>query len=121
MGNRTALLIRCSKEEADKIRAEAERERRTVSGYVLNVLARVLTVEESLYAKLYRFQDVNRTLSRIPLRAPGPRTTVLVRCTIEEAKQIRMAAKRRQASISGFISHSLRRFWEVAKGRPTPP
>ena len=31
---RTALLVRCSREEAEKIRAAAERERRTVSGYV---------------------------------------------------------------------------------------
>ena len=35
---RTALLVRCSREEAENIRAAAERERRTVSGYVLNVV-----------------------------------------------------------------------------------
>jgi uncharacterized protein (DUF1778 family) len=35
---RTALLIRCSKEEAEKIRDAAERERRTLSGYVLNTI-----------------------------------------------------------------------------------
>ena len=35
---RTALLIRCSREEAEKIREMAKRERRTVNGYVLNVV-----------------------------------------------------------------------------------
>lgn len=39
---RTALLIRCSREEAERIRNAARRERRTVSGYVLNaVLTRI--------------------------------------------------------------------------------
>jgi hypothetical protein len=43
---RTALLIRCSREEADKIRKAAKRERRTVSGYVLNaVLRRIVYLE----------------------------------------------------------------------------
>lgn len=39
---RTALLIRCSRAEADKIREMALRERRTVSGYVLHaVISRI--------------------------------------------------------------------------------
>jgi uncharacterized protein (DUF1778 family) len=44
---RTAFLIRCSREEAEKIRAAAKRERRTVSGYVLNaVLSRIAYSEQ---------------------------------------------------------------------------
>ena len=35
---RTALLMRCSWEEAETIRATAKRERRTVSGYVLHAV-----------------------------------------------------------------------------------
>jgi hypothetical protein len=31
---RRAVLIRCSREEAEKIRAAAKRERRSVSGYM---------------------------------------------------------------------------------------
>ena len=43
----TALLIRCSREEAEGIRAAAKRERRTVSGYVLHgVLSRMALREE---------------------------------------------------------------------------
>jgi uncharacterized protein DUF1778 len=39
---RTALLIRCSIEEAEKIREAAKRERRTLSGYVLHaVMSRI--------------------------------------------------------------------------------
>ena len=35
---RTALLIRCTQQEADAIRAAARAERRTLSGFVLNAL-----------------------------------------------------------------------------------
>jgi uncharacterized protein (DUF1778 family) len=46
---RTALLIRCSREEADRIRSAAKRERRTVSGYVLNaVMSRLVSREKLL-------------------------------------------------------------------------
>ena len=39
---RAALLIRCSREEAEKIRETAKHQRRTVSGFVLHaVLSRV--------------------------------------------------------------------------------
>jgi hypothetical protein len=34
----TALVIRCSREEAEKIREMAKRERRTLSGYLLNAV-----------------------------------------------------------------------------------
>lgn len=43
---RTALLIRCSKEEAEKIRAAAKRERRTLSGYVLHVVLNRIANQE---------------------------------------------------------------------------
>ncbi len=39
---RTALLLRCSEEEAKAIREAAHRERRTISGFILNsVLNRI--------------------------------------------------------------------------------
>ncbi len=54
---RTALLIRCSQEEAEKIRAAAKRERRSLSGYVLHtVLNRITNQEKSrAYAPARRF------------------------------------------------------------------
>jgi hypothetical protein len=41
---RTALLIRCSAEEADLIRQAATVERRTISGYILNCIMRRIAV-----------------------------------------------------------------------------
>lgn len=120
MAQRTALLIRCSVEEARKIRAEAELETRTVSGYVLNIMARALRIDDKLAAIIHD-SNLNRTLARLPLRVPGPRTAILVRCSMDEAKKIRAAAARRDATISGFVLHSLRSAWRVAAGRPTPP
>ena len=35
---RTALLVRCSEEEAEMIREAAKRERRTISGFILNAV-----------------------------------------------------------------------------------
>ncbi len=35
---RTALLVRCSEEEAEAIREAAKRERRTISGFILNAV-----------------------------------------------------------------------------------
>jgi uncharacterized protein (DUF1778 family) len=40
---RSAVLIRCTRREADLIRAAARRERRTVSGYVVNAVIERLT------------------------------------------------------------------------------
>jgi uncharacterized protein (DUF1778 family) len=50
--NRTALLIRCSLEEAQQIRTAARREHRTVSGYVLNCLQQKLKIEAAVQRKL---------------------------------------------------------------------
>jgi len=49
---RTALLIRCSKEETEKIQTAAKRERRTLSGYVLHtVLSRISNQERRGYIR----------------------------------------------------------------------
>jgi hypothetical protein len=44
-GKRTALLIRCSVEEAKAIRAAAQKADRTISSYVLRVLRSRLNIE----------------------------------------------------------------------------
>src|SRR5215467_11034181 len=121
MANRSALLICCSVEEAQKIRREAQFEHRTVAGYVLNILSRALRLEERLAAQLNSFQRLNRVLARTPIRAPGKRTAILVRCSVDEASRIRIAAIRRDATISGFVLHCLKRNWDLNLGRPTPP
>jgi len=121
MGARTALLICCSLEEAQKIRREARFEHRTVAGYVLNILARALRLEERLAAQLSSFQRLNRVLARTPTHTLGQRTAVLVRCSVDEANRIRVAAKRRDTTVSGFVLHCLKRNWDINLGRPTPP
>jgi len=45
---RTSVMIRCSREQAEKIRAAARRERRTVSGYVLNAVMNHIDSQEKL-------------------------------------------------------------------------
>lgn len=51
--HRTALLIRCTDEEAQLIRHAAKKERRSISGYVLN-------------AVLQRIANKNSMLQRMP-------------------------------------------------------
>ena len=55
-GPRTALLIRCSTEEASRIRAAARRKRMTVNGYVLDALSRNWRVHEHLQERLEQFR-----------------------------------------------------------------
>lgn len=42
---RTALLIRCTVEEAETIRDAAKRERRTVSGFILHAVMNRITIQ----------------------------------------------------------------------------
>ena len=46
--SRTALLIHCSQEEADRIREAAKRERRTISGFVMNAVMSRFEIESRL-------------------------------------------------------------------------
>lgn len=119
MAGRTALLICGSAEEAQKIRSEAGFERRTVAAYVLNILMRAITLEEPFAAQLNPFQRLNRVLARAPMRAPGRRTAILVRCSVAEASRIRAAASRRDMTVSGFVLHSLKRNWNINLGTHT--
>jgi len=93
-------------------------EHRTLSGYVLNIVMRTVTFEENLFTSLPRFQQTNPLLPWQPTRSAEPRATMLLRCSTDEATRIRAAAKRRRATISGFVLHTLRRSWLVTKGFP---
>jgi uncharacterized protein (DUF1778 family) len=118
---RTALLVRCSTDEAASIRAEAEKQRRTISGYVLQVMIRAIDIEDRLFAKLTGFRSTNQMMSRRALIAPGARTAILVRCNVDEAGRIREAARRRDLPINGFILRALKRVWAVdTNPRPAP-
>lgn len=100
------------------------RERRTISSYTLNILMRAVRLDESLirmrganvsadpYAGVLELYGLNVALSRRP---PGPRTTMLIWCSAQESRRIRAAAKRRDATISGFVLHTVRSFWKRRK------
>lgn len=112
---RAALLINCSAKEAQTIHEQAELQHRTVSSYMLNIVWRTLELEEKIFAEFKRLQSLKTS------RPPGPRTTILLRCSVEEAKRIRAAAKRRQTTINGYVLHTLGRSWKVADGFREPP
>lgn len=108
---RTALLIRCSKEEAERVRIEAEKQRRTISGYVLQIMGRAIEIENRLLAKIDPYNAVNQVFSRKSLIGAGPRTAILVRCSVLEAERIREVARRRDLPINAFVLQALRRSW----------
>jgi uncharacterized protein (DUF1778 family) len=117
MSERTALLINCAETQARTIREQAELQRRSVSGYVLHIVMRAIGFERSLVARLpRRLKSIRSSASR----PAAPRTTILVRCSVEEAKQIRTAAKRRDETISGFVLRTLARSWKATSGIAWP-
>jgi uncharacterized protein (DUF1778 family) len=119
--SRTALLIRCTTEEAERIRTEAQKERRTLGGYVLNAMMSTLQTEDTLFARLTDYRSMNSVSSRRALIAPGPRTALLVRCSIAEAKRVREAAKRREIPINAFVLQGLKRVWDIQTRHPIQP
>ena len=111
MNRRTSLLINCCKAEAQEVRRQAKRQRRTVSGYVMNIVLRSVEFDDQLFAELNSLRMLH---PKSVLRAPGPRTTLHLYCSAKEAKRVRNAAKRRGRTISGLVLHSLHRSWEAA-------
>jgi len=108
---RTSLLINCSEREALEVRKRAGLQRRTVSGYVVNIVLRSVEFSEVIVSAL-------RTLPLFRLRqgrarALAPRTTLHIYCSTDEAKRIRGAARRAETTISSFVLHCLSRSWEA--------
>jgi uncharacterized protein (DUF1778 family) len=52
--NRTALLLRCSVQEAQQIRAAARMERRTVSGFILHCIENKLRIRTVVEERIKR-------------------------------------------------------------------
>jgi hypothetical protein len=70
---RSALLIRCSREEAQKIREAARRERRTVSGYVLQLVMNHVVMNRVAQQENRRLVET-RVRASTPSRAVPPNT-----------------------------------------------
>ena len=103
---RTALLIRCNSEEADKVRFEAQRAGRTISTYVLSAM-RAAAEDERLFSRL---TDPSQVIRRSPVT--GPRTAILIRCDAADAERIREAARRRDIPINAFVIQALKSTWK---------
>jgi hypothetical protein len=112
--SRTALLINCAESQAQEVRQRAHDERRTISGYVLTVAMRAIGFEQRFFG---RIQALGHLSNR---RAPGPRTCLLIRCSGEEARRIRAAAKRRQMTICGYVLNCLERTWSTLEANAAP-
>ena len=111
--SRTALTLRCSWQDASTLRAEALSEHRSISGCVLNILERQLSMQEQFVRGLSEsFIQAKAREFRL-LHREGNRTRMLLRCSEEEAERIRAMARRREMSISEFIVFCLRRHWEA--------
>jgi uncharacterized protein (DUF1778 family) len=109
---RTALLIRCEADEADRIRGEAQREHRTISGYVLYVALKAVAAGRLVP----EFNHYRR--SAVGSGIASARGAILVRCTVTEAEQIRAAARHRQMPINAFVLEALKGAWN---SRPILP
>jgi hypothetical protein len=46
-------------------------------------------------------------------KAAGPRTTLHIYCSLEDARKIRRAARLGQVTISGFVLHCLSHAWQI--------
>lgn len=113
--SRTALLIRCSREEANMVRSQASAERRTISGCTLNILERSLWMETHYAHGITQpFLEKQARDFRLAHRIQH-RAAILLRCSTEEADRIRSAAWNRGMSISEFVAFSLWRHWEAVK------
>jgi hypothetical protein len=119
MKRRAVLLIRCSTEEAKTVRAKAREKRRTISGYALGILDRSLQLEEALFKRMKRLRSFSRVAIGFHLRGGGSRTALLICCSTSEAQHIRVAAGRRDTTISGFVLHALRLTWAARAGMTT--
>lgn len=110
---RTAIIVSCSRIEADQVRLQSRQERRTMSGYVLNVVMRFVAIEEMAQPAV----RANYWYTR-PRRELGPRTTFLVRCNLREAIRIKSAASIRRWTVSAYVLHALQKSWLASKMIP---
>jgi hypothetical protein len=109
--SRSVLMISCSQEEATNVREKAALQRRTISAYVLKIVLRTVQLDEQLFGNYHRLAPLDFSGLRAKVH---PRTVMLIRCSTEEATRIRLAAKRRDATISGYVLLCLRSSWHLA-------
>ena len=112
MPARSALLINCSRREAARISEQAGIQRRSVSGYILNIVIRAVEFDEAFVVRHAGLVPIDR---EPPGVQAAPRATLLARCSTTEASRIRAVAREQNMTISGFVLHCLRRSWKVSE------
>jgi len=60
---KAALFVRCTEEEADKIRRTAKAERRTVSGFVLNAVFNRIAMRERMLSEQEQQESKSKGLA----------------------------------------------------------
>jgi len=61
---RAALFVRCTEEEAEKIRRIAKAERRTVGGFILNAVFNRIAVRERLLIEQEQMESKSKATAR---------------------------------------------------------
>jgi hypothetical protein len=89
---------------------QAKPQHRGKRSYISNIVIRAVEFEKQIMAKSVA---LNRSHCAAAVRAPGPRTVMLLRCSKDGFERIRRVAKIRDVTISGFVLHSLRRSWNI--------
>lgn len=97
------------------VRAQANAERRTISGCILNILERSLWMHEKYSRGITPSFLENQAREFRLVHRIHDRTTMLLRCSVKEAERIRANADNRHMSISEFVGFSLWRHWEATK------
>ena len=94
------------------MRKEAGLQRRTLSGYVINIVIRAVEFSNGLVSSLGRSPFFKLSKKKW-VKGIAPRTTLHIYCATDEAKRIRAAASLTNMTISGFVLSCLRRSWET--------
>ena len=118
---RASLIIRCSRDDAARIRAQAAADNRSVSGYLLHMMERSIWVEDRVARGLTKSFLAAQAHFMEGRRTGATRTAIHLRCSSAQADAIRGYAARRQLSISDFVMFSLWRDWDaVARLQQSP-
>ena len=107
------MLLHCSIEEATQVRCHAQLEYRNVSAYMLRLVMNAVRMDEKFAPGPGGFRDVMISGKWKRTGEKKPRTTMLLRCSPEEARLIREAAARRGLPMSEYVFRALRRSWKA--------
>jgi hypothetical protein len=112
--SRTALLLRMTRDEAEKVRSEAAKCGENMNAYVLSVAMRAAVEDRPFFATIG--SAAGELHHRMP-RSSDPKRALLIRCSVNEVSKIREAASRRKMTIVGFLRQSLRTTWQTENKR----